>query len=133
MRERVLLQVVRLDELHAALAADVRPDVFVLHHVVLKLARVLEGLLALGTPAGTQGHSVTEPNGELKKAEVADPDERDDHCQETNVDVGKEMIKMEQFLMQPDSNVRPSWGIWCSVDGIIAVNTSFQKRPPAGE
>lgn len=66
MRERVLLQVVRLDELHAALAADVRPDVFVLHHVVLKLARVLEGLLALGTPAGTQGHSVTEPNGELK-------------------------------------------------------------------
>lgn len=51
----MLFQVVRLDELHAALAADVRPDVFVLHHVVLKLARVLERLLALGTPASTQG------------------------------------------------------------------------------
>lgn len=51
----MLFQVVRLDELHAALAADVRPDVLVLHHVVLKLARVLEGLLALGTPASTQG------------------------------------------------------------------------------
>lgn len=51
--ERVLLQVVRLDELHAALAADVRPDVFVFHHVVLKLARVLEGFLALGAPART--------------------------------------------------------------------------------
>lgn len=55
MSERVLFQVVRLDELHAALAADVRADVLVLHHVVLKLARVLEGLLALGTPASTQG------------------------------------------------------------------------------
>lgn len=49
--ERVLLQVVRLDELHAALAADVRPDVFVFHHVVLELTRVLEGFLALGAPA----------------------------------------------------------------------------------
>lgn len=51
MGERVLLQVVRLDELHAALAADVRPDVFVFHHVVLKLAWVLERFLALGAPA----------------------------------------------------------------------------------
>lgn len=49
--ECVLLEVVRLDELHAALAADVRPDVLVLHHVVLKLARVLERFLALGAPA----------------------------------------------------------------------------------
>lgn len=49
----MLFQVVRLDELHATLAADVRPDVFVLHHVVLKLARILKRLLALGTPAST--------------------------------------------------------------------------------
>lgn len=48
--ERVLFQVVGLDELHPTLAADVRSDVFVFHHVVLKLARVLESLLALGTP-----------------------------------------------------------------------------------
>lgn len=48
----MLFQVVRLDELHPTLAADIRPDVFVLHHVVLELARVLERLLAFGTPAG---------------------------------------------------------------------------------
>lgn len=53
--ERVLFQVVRLDELHATLAADVRPDVFVFHHVVLKLAWVLESFLALGTSARTTG------------------------------------------------------------------------------
>lgn len=52
--EGVLFEVVRLDELHATLAADVRPDVFVFHHVVLELARVLERLLALGAPARTQ-------------------------------------------------------------------------------
>lgn len=50
----MLFQVVRLDKLHATLAADVRPDVFVFHHVVLKLARVLERLLALGAPASAQ-------------------------------------------------------------------------------
>lgn len=55
MSERVLLQVVRLNELHATLAADVWPDVFVLHHVVLKLARVLEGFLAFSTPADASG------------------------------------------------------------------------------
>lgn len=48
--ERVLFQVVRLDELHPTLTADVRTDVFMLHHVVLKLAWVLESLLALTTP-----------------------------------------------------------------------------------
>lgn len=56
MSERVLFQVVRLDELHATLAADVRPDVFMFHHVVLKLARVLERLLTLGAPASIQIH-----------------------------------------------------------------------------
>lgn len=66
MGERVLLEVVGLDELHAALAADVRPDVFVLHHVVLKLARVLEGLLALGTPAGTHGQRQRRTKKRLK-------------------------------------------------------------------
>lgn len=54
MSERVLFQVVRLDELHATLAADVRPDVFMFHHVILKLARVLERLLALRAPVSIQ-------------------------------------------------------------------------------
>lgn len=56
--KRVLFQVVWLDELHPTLAADVRSDVFVFHHVVLKLARVLESLLALCTPAGTTGEQL---------------------------------------------------------------------------
>ena len=51
MSECVLFKVVGLYELHATLAADVRPDVFVFHHVVLKLAWVLEGFLAFPTPA----------------------------------------------------------------------------------
>lgn len=51
--ECVLFQVVWLDELHATLTADVRSDVFVFHHVVLKLAGVLERLLALRAPAST--------------------------------------------------------------------------------
>lgn len=54
MRERVLFQVVRLDELHPTLAADERPDVFVFHHVVLKLTRILESLLTLCAPAETE-------------------------------------------------------------------------------
>lgn len=37
---------VGLHELHATFGADVRADVFVLHHVVLQLARILEGLIA---------------------------------------------------------------------------------------
>lgn len=53
MSERVLFQVVRLDELHPTLTADVRSDVFVFHHVVLKLTGILESLLALCTPAHT--------------------------------------------------------------------------------
>lgn len=52
--EGVLLQVVRLDELHPTFAADVRSDVLVFHHVVLKLTRVLESFLALCAPAGTE-------------------------------------------------------------------------------
>lgn len=54
MSERVLFQVVRLDELHPTLTADIRSDVFVFHHVVLKLTGILESLLALCTPAHTQ-------------------------------------------------------------------------------
>lgn len=50
--ECVLFQVVRLDKLHPTLTADVRSDVFVFHHVVLQLTRVLESLLTLSTPAG---------------------------------------------------------------------------------
>lgn len=46
----VLFQVVRLDELHPAFAADVRSDVLVFHHVVLKLTRILKSLLALCAP-----------------------------------------------------------------------------------
>ena len=46
--EGVLLEVVGLHELHATLGADVGPDVLVLHHVVLQLAGVLEGLVAFG-------------------------------------------------------------------------------------
>lgn len=53
--ERVLFQVVRLDELHPTLAADVWSDVFVFHHVVLELTGILESLLALCTPAGRRG------------------------------------------------------------------------------
>lgn len=34
-----------LHKLHATLSADVRTDVFVLHHVVLQLTRVLECLI----------------------------------------------------------------------------------------
>lgn len=67
MSERVLLQVVRLDELHATLAADVWPDVFVFHHVVLKLARVLEGFLAFPTPADASG-SISRPTGNSNAA-----------------------------------------------------------------
>lgn len=44
----VLLQVVRLHKLHATFCADVWADVFVLHHVVLQLAWVLEGLITFG-------------------------------------------------------------------------------------
>lgn len=50
MCECVLFEVMGLYKLHATLAADVWPDVFVLHHVVLQLAGVLEALLALTTP-----------------------------------------------------------------------------------
>lgn len=53
MSERVLFQVVRLDELHPTLTADIWSDVFVFHHVVLKLTGILESLLALCTPAHT--------------------------------------------------------------------------------
>lgn len=45
--ESVLSEVVDLDELHAALGANVRPHVLVLHQVVLQLAAVGEGLVAL--------------------------------------------------------------------------------------
>lgn len=60
----MLFQVVGLDELHATLTADVRSDVFVFHHVVLKLTRVLESLLALRTPAETKGNVFMEPKRE---------------------------------------------------------------------
>lgn len=50
MCECVLFEVMGLYKLHATLAADVWPDVFVLHHVVLQLTGVLEALLALTTP-----------------------------------------------------------------------------------
>lgn len=38
---------VGLHKLHATLSADVWADVFVLHHVILQLAGVLEGLITL--------------------------------------------------------------------------------------
>lgn len=44
----MLLQVVGLHKLHAAFSADVWADVFVLHHVVLQLTWVLEGLITFG-------------------------------------------------------------------------------------
>lgn len=44
----VLLQVVGLHKLHAAFSADVWANVFVLHHVVLQLTWVLEGLITFG-------------------------------------------------------------------------------------
>lgn len=43
----MLSKVVDLDKLHAALGADVGPHVLVLHQVVLQLAAVGEGLVAL--------------------------------------------------------------------------------------
>lgn len=46
--ESVLPEVVDLDELHAALGANVGPHVLVLHQVVLQLAPVGEGLVAVG-------------------------------------------------------------------------------------
>lgn len=45
MSQGVLLQVVGLHKLHAAFSADVWANVFVLHHVVLQLTWVLEGLI----------------------------------------------------------------------------------------
>lgn len=57
MCECVLFQVVRLDELHPTLAADERPDIFVFHHVVLKLTRILESLLTLCAPAEAEDSS----------------------------------------------------------------------------
>lgn len=39
-----------MDKLHPTFAADVWSDVFVFHHVVLKLTWVLESLLAFCTP-----------------------------------------------------------------------------------
>lgn len=47
MCERVLSQMVNLDKLHATLWADIRPHVLVLEEVVLQLAAVGEGLVAL--------------------------------------------------------------------------------------
>lgn len=45
--ESVLSEMVDLDKLHAALGANVRPHVLVLHQMVLQLAAVGEGLVAL--------------------------------------------------------------------------------------
>lgn len=45
--ESVLSKVVDLDKLHATLGANVGPHVLVLHQVVLQLAAVGEGLVAL--------------------------------------------------------------------------------------
>lgn len=45
--ESVLSEVVDLDKLHAALGANVGPHVLVFHQVVLQLAAVSEGLVAL--------------------------------------------------------------------------------------
>lgn len=50
--KHVLLQVVDLHELHAALRADIRPNVLVLHQMVLELATVGEGLMAFGALKG---------------------------------------------------------------------------------
>ena len=47
MGERMLLEVVDLAEFHAALGAHEGPHVLVLEHVILQLAAVVEGLVAL--------------------------------------------------------------------------------------
>lgn len=72
--ERVLLEVVGLHKLHAALGTNVRTDVLVFHHVILKLARVLEGLVTLravildGAPMRSEVSLQLSQGGEVETA-----------------------------------------------------------------